>query len=237
MGLTPLLVMFVTGLIGSLSHCVGMCGGFVAAISFRVGAAGGAPPRTVMTAQALYNAGRITTYALLGGALGWAGAGFNVVGRWLQVQDAMALLAGCVMVWMGLSFLVPLPSLPWIARPWERLTALLGRVVQRALSPGRAGGAYPMGCALGLLPCCFLWAAEAQAAGTGSFGAGAASMLAFGLGTAPALLGLGWVTARLSERTRGRLLKVAAAMIILMGLWYLGLAIAHFRILHNLFGW
>ena len=56
----------VTGLLGS-GHCIGMCGGLVAAL----GLSGGR--RAGLTYHVLYNLGRISTYALLGYFVGWLG--------------------------------------------------------------------------------------------------------------------------------------------------------------------
>jgi sulfite exporter TauE/SafE len=53
------------------------------------------------------------------------------------------------------------------------------------------------------------------AAGTGSIGGGAALMLAFWLGTVPALLGLGVGVERLSAPLRSRLPALSAAVVLL----------------------
>ena len=65
---------------------------------------------------------------------------------------------------------------------------------------------YALGMVLGFLPCGLVYGALAAAAGTGSIADGAAAMAAFGLGTAPALLAVGWggliVRRRLRDGTR-----------------------------------
>jgi sulfite exporter TauE/SafE len=61
------LLAFMTGLTGGVSHCVGMCGPIVASYSVAAGRPGFLP-------HLLYGAGRITTYAFLGGTLGLAGS-------------------------------------------------------------------------------------------------------------------------------------------------------------------
>ena len=68
--LLELWLTFLTALLAS-GHCIGMCGGLVAAYSLKLPlkADGGSP----LMAHFLYGAGRIMTYMLLGGLSGWIG--------------------------------------------------------------------------------------------------------------------------------------------------------------------
>jgi hypothetical protein len=63
-----LLAALLAGLLGGV-HCVGMCGGIVAAFSFR--ADGSAPPFRMHLA---YNLGRVSSYVLFGALAGALGA-------------------------------------------------------------------------------------------------------------------------------------------------------------------
>jgi sulfite exporter TauE/SafE len=67
---------------------------------------------------------------------------------------------------------------------------MLGRMTRR-LDRTRAGGGYLLGVALGFLPCGFLYAALAAAASSSNPMLGIAGMVAFGLGTVPALAAVG----------------------------------------------
>ena len=59
---------FTTGLLGS-GHCIGMCGGIVAALSIS-----GEGQRGGLLFHILYNLGRILTYTLIGLMVGWLGS-------------------------------------------------------------------------------------------------------------------------------------------------------------------
>jgi sulfite exporter TauE/SafE len=59
---------------------------------------------------------------------------------------------------------------------------------------------YPLGLALGFLPCGILYAALAAAAATGSPLYGALAMFCFGLGTIPALVAVGLLGASAGHR-------------------------------------
>ena len=61
-------LVFATGLLGGLGHCIGMCGPLAA--SFALTLKGERPLAPLL----LYNLGRVTTYALVGGAVGVAGS-------------------------------------------------------------------------------------------------------------------------------------------------------------------
>jgi sulfite exporter TauE/SafE len=149
----------LTGLIGS-PHCVGMCGGFACA-------AGG---RTGLLA---WTGGRLLTYAALGAAVG--ALGLVVPGpSWLSTALAAALLLFLALRLAGLG--------PSSAAP-PGLVALGARLLRRPGAPARLA----LGMTTGLLPCGLVYAALSLPVVSGGPVAGALSMVAFGLGTAPAL--------------------------------------------------
>jgi hypothetical protein len=88
---------FLIGLFGSL-HCIGMCGGFVAMYSLK-----SPSDRPSLRYHLLYNLGRITTYSILGGILGYIGSFAAYVGEHRGVPGAVLIVAGVFMVLMGLN--------------------------------------------------------------------------------------------------------------------------------------
>jgi sulfite exporter TauE/SafE len=97
-GAGPLLALG-TGLLGGFGHCLGMCGPLVGA--FGLVAPPGTPAARVLGPQLAYHLGRVTTYALVGGAMGLTGSFVNVAGRLAGLQDAVAVL-GALFVLRGL---------------------------------------------------------------------------------------------------------------------------------------
>jgi sulfite exporter TauE/SafE len=69
----------IVGLLGS-SHCLGMCGGIVAALNLGVAEDPGSKPRSLFIYQLAYNAGRICSYLLVGLLAGSLGAGLAQLG-------------------------------------------------------------------------------------------------------------------------------------------------------------
>jgi len=180
--MSVLLAALLAGLVGS-PHCVGMCGGFAAACARPRGSPGlpGAP---------FWHVGRLATYAGLGALAGSLGA--VVPGpRW-----APAALSVVLLLWFCASLAGLVPAGP--AR--IPLLARAGAVLVRR---DGAGWRFLFGVATGLLPCGMVYAALAMAVAAGSAGAGAATMVAFGAGTVPALA----------------LLTVAVRRLVLRGVW------------------
>jgi uncharacterized protein len=206
----PVAMAFVTGFLGSFGHCVGMCGPLVGSLA--LAASPGA--RRSLPGQLAYHAGRVTTYAAIGAAMGITGSFVNVAGRLAGLQQAVAVAAGALMILVGLGAAGVSAGLRRLeARASGKVLAL----VRRVLSGGGPGRLYPTGLALGLLPCGFSWTAFLGAAGTGSGPEGLLYALAFGLGTVPALLAVGAAGAAIGARARGLLARAGGVLVALLG--------------------
>lgn len=214
-------LIFLTGLFFGASHCVGMCGGFVTA--YTLGRTGGAHPACAPTAlgtipsHLAYNLGRVTTYTAIGGFMGWIGSIVQGAGQLAGIQGVATSVTGLLMLawavakWRGLTlfearFLSPF-RLGWFQRVYRGLTRGKG-----------ASGPLLLGLLLGFLPCGLLTTMEIKAAGTGSVTGGMLVMMVFGLGTAPAMVALGSLSAWLGTRLRDRLDRAAAVTVGAAGL-------------------
>ena len=81
-----------------------------------------------------------------------------------------------------------------------------------------AWGVYLLGLLLGLLPCGLLYPILITAAASGGFLPGALTAAVFGLGTVPVLMSLGVVVTRISPLLKLVLFRLAAVLIVLLGL-------------------
>lgn len=205
-----------TGLVGGLGHCAGMCGPLVAAISLAAGPRRG--PAGSLAVHLLYNAGRVTTYGFAGMVMGLTGSFVNVAGRVAGLQDAVAVLAGALMLLMGLG---AAGVAPFARRLEERVAGRIFGVARGVLEGGGQGRAYALGLLLGFLPCGLSYSIFMGAAATGSPVRGTLFALSFGLGTALPLLVLGGATALLSARLRGVLYRLGGVAVALLGLRFL----------------
>ena len=246
-----LLSVFLLGLTGS-THCVGMCGGIVAALSERTarmagpasgeragsgsaGGPGGAShvimrvagpramarhPRTALGARLAYNAGRIASYTLAGAIAGSAGSAAWLASHLLPVQQIAFAASSLVMILIGLHlarFQAPARALEGAG---ARLWPLLSPYARASLRLGGLPGALLAGAAWGWVPCGLVYGMLVAALVSASPLAGALIALAFGLGTLPALLALGWATERglTSGRRRPALGRLVGLLLIAFAL-------------------
>ena len=208
-----LLTALLAGLLGGV-HCVGMCGGIVAAFSLRPG---GSPPG--MGLHLAYNLGRVFSYSLFGALAGALGGSLEVA-KFLPVQTLLYVLAQVVMILLGLY----LAGLSQSVLVFERAGGLIWRGVkplfQKLLPVTSWPHAIAAGMAWGWLPCGLVYSVLVSALAAGSATSGAALMLAFGLGTLPNLLGMG-LFARSLQPLLQRLLirRIAGLTVVSFGVW------------------
>ena len=216
------LIGFLTlGLLGGFGHCVGMCAPFVMFVSRQYGRAdtGSAATslsgarRAALLAQLWYTAGRVTTYACLGAAAGALGGVVELAGALLGIQRAASIVAGAALVvWAAV-------SLVEIAPRWSSGGSLFARMSSRLR--GRVPGhPFAMGLFLGLLPCGLLYSAIIAAVARGGAIEGALALALFGLGTAPALLGVS-IADELLARHRVLVNRLSQVFLLAMGAWFL----------------
>ena len=186
----------LAGLVGS-PHCMGMCGGFAVAC-------GSGSDR-----GSAWHLGRLSTYAILGAVAGTVGSAIPGPG-WIA-----AALSAVLLVWFALA----LAGL--VQEPRVRLPGLT-RLATRGAGATGLGGRFVFGMANGLLPCGLVYAALAVPMAAGDPLVGALSMVAFGLGTVPALVAMTLgLRATLLRDLRWR--RVFAAGVLLAGLASIGL--------------
>ena len=191
--------LFLVGLLTSV-HCIAMCGGLNLAQSMRD------ETRRPLRSSTLYNLGRLTSYTLIGGALGLIGEKAAIT---LQVRGAIGLLAGLLMILMGGCMLGGF-SLPSFHLP---------KFVQKGLASLRSHGSFSIGLANGLMPCGPLQSMQLYAIASGSFLSGAMSMFFFCLGTIPLVLLFGTAAGILKANWRRWMLQFGSALLVLIGLY------------------
>jgi sulfite exporter TauE/SafE len=213
--------MFTAGLTGGFGHCMGMCGPVVLSysISYRKG---GAFPHI------LYNLGRITTYTLMGGVIGFTGSFIAASDIIYGFQKTIMLVTGALILLMGLGMAGWLPLVKKIEdQPF--FSSLINRALKLFPDGMTAGAFYPMGLLLGFLPCGLVYTALLTAARSGMEAGnhlagliqGALLMLLFGIGTMPALLLFGRIIGMAGEKIRGNLYRISAIIMIVTGIIFI----------------
>ncbi|MEG3857655.1 urease accessory protein UreH domain-containing protein [Microcoleus sp. herbarium12] len=213
-----LLLISTLGFLGSFGHCAGMCGPLTVAFSL-------SSSRNDKLADfrfhLLLNLGRIAAYGLVGSAIGGLGsvliAGGQMAGTGSELRRAIALLTGTMLIWFGVAQIKPdfLPRLP-LLHPIKH--DRVGQAMNQLSAQKTWWVPVALGLLWGLIPCGFLYAAQIKAAETGNPILGAATMLAFGLGTLPTMLGVGFFAGRLSADRRSQLFRMGGWVTISIGI-------------------
>lgn len=196
-----LTVAFVTGLFSAL-HCLGMCGSIIGTLTLSVRKDIRQHKSLLFPFILSYNLGRIASYTLGGilvGLLGhMLGSPFGENGhRSLQIVSAV-IMAGA-----GLHIAGWFPRFAYIERAGGALWRTIEPLGRNLLPVDTYGKAFLFGAIWGWLPCGLVYATLAvagasghvmhQAVGVHALYSGL-TMLAFGLGTLPAVMGVGIMT-------------------------------------------
>lgn len=197
-GKGPLLIaLFLAGLGGSVTHCLTMCSVFVLGQSQSV-ANKGRLARLLLP----YHAGRITTYVVLGAV---AGVSFHLIAGWSGFAILRHFMLALVATIFLSVFAQRLLNRFGVSLPFRLGLTTLGGCALRGLNTLKSttGGLrrYALGLSLGLLPCPLVFAALLAVAASADPLIGAAGMLAFGMGTLPALVGLAFASGNLLNKS------------------------------------
>ncbi len=206
-----LLLMLMLGFLGSFGHCASMCGSLAVALATNSSA--------VTWKQAWWfhgamNLGRVLSYGLGGAVLGGVSAavisGGQLVGIGSQLRSIIALIGGLLLIGSGLGQVFPGK---W---PLPKLASCHRSIQKTTQQP------WLLGILWGLMPCGFLYTAQLKAIESGSVSQGALTMLAFGLGTTPVMLGIGFAAGYWSIERRSQLRRAGGWIAILVGVLTLG---------------
>jgi sulfite exporter TauE/SafE len=210
---TPdILAALVLGLLAS-AHCSLMCGGIAGALALGMQPKG---ERSRWTLLLSYQVGRIGAYALAGASI--AGVGSLAVG-WLdqnQVRLGLRIASSVLLALAGFALLGigHAPAERWGARLWVRIAPH----ARRLLPVRHPAQALAFGALWGFMPCGFVYTVLLLSWLNLDPLRSAAIMLAFGLGTVPALLLVQWrvhaFQRSLQRLGPARLRTVAGAMLL-----------------------
>ncbi len=211
------------GFLGSFGHCVGMCGPLTVAFSLSHQQET-SNWRQQLKFHTLLNLGRMLSYTLVGAGIGALGsvllASGQMAGVGSELRQWIAIITGLMLIWFGLGQIKPdfLPRIP-VLHPLLQgsLHNRLSAGMVKLSSGNRWWTPAILGMTWGLMPCGFLYAAQIKAAETGNLWMGAATMLAFGLGTLPTMLGVGVSTSLLSKDRRSQLFRLGGWVTLTIG--------------------
>lgn len=206
-------IVFTTAFLGS-GHCIGMCGPLVAALSLS-----DSECRHGFLFHLFYNIGRLTTYVMIGILAGWVGSLLSESRSFTLASHALLFLADLFVVLIGLRTTGLIRGLENIRLELPGSIRAMTRSVKKLQRLPSVLAGFPIGLIMGFLPCGFLYAIALAAAGRGSVIQGGLIMLAFGIGTFPAVLLFGSAVQWLTSSMRAELLRWAGFMVVTIGLY------------------
>jgi len=208
----------LTGLTGGIGHCLGMCGPIVTAFSMTLRG-------REFVSHLLYNTGRIFTYFFLGGIMGAGGSFVRFASSMETLQRWLLAGSGAVIMVIGLSMTGLIP--------WRRFLnggnpagRFVGRFSALLMEERSTGVYFPFGILMGFLPCGLVYTMMLSSMRLGmetsgyveGFLKGGLVMILFGAGTLPAMLLYGRVVSLLGSKLKGRLYRISAVIVLVMGI-------------------
>jgi len=209
---------FVFGLIAGVSTCAALVGGLVLSLSKQWLDLYGGNRSNFHNSKPhlLFNAGRLASYAIVGGLLGFLGEKIKISAAF---SSFLILFVSIAMLVLALQML----GIKWFDRFRIAMPkSLSGQVANKKNHTGILTP-FIVGFFTFLLPCGFTLAAEGIAVLSGNPLKGSLIMFSFALGTAIPLLAIGLSSAKLiaSPKTSEKFLKVAGILIIFFVLYNL----------------
>lgn len=208
------LSLLLAGLVGSVTHCVVMCGPFVLSQT-------GEMTKIRDVALVPYHLGRMTTYVLMAVLV------YSLVNLVFVYSDLKSIVAAPMLLLAGTIFIVSaFPQLallfPWVSRfrmPYFFLQKISGQI-----SNTHFLNRYALGILLGFMPCGLVVAALIASATAPSLGMAVLSMVAFTAGTIPALILVAMGGSSLRQKYPKFSLRFSQIAKVTSALWLFSLA-------------
>ncbi len=206
---------FLIGLVAATSTCLAVAGGLLLAVAAKFNERN--PHLTSwqkFKPHLYFNAGRIASYSLLGGAIGVLG---SVLTLSSTVTGIITIVASLLMMVMGLQLL---QIFPWLNKVQIKMPKFIAHKIYDASSQSSGKvGSFLFGAATFFLPCGFTQALQLYVLGKGSFVVGALTMLAFSLGTLPSLASVGAFSSFAKGSFQRYFMTFSAVLVIVLGVF------------------
>ncbi len=207
---------FFLGLLAGISSCAALVGGLILSMSKQWLQMYSEKNSTLEKLQPhlMFNAGRIVSYAILGGVIGVIGSKFQIS---LTFTSVLIIAVSVMMFSLALQILG--------VKAFRKFQFTMPKFITRHIADEtKFQGKYMpflMGALTFFLPCGFTITAQGLALISGSAIQGALIMLFFALGTLPALLAIGLASVKFSQKphSANKFLKVAGALVLFFALY------------------
>lgn len=198
---------FILGIISNL-HCIGMCGPIVLAIPLN--------RESIWTKSSgilQYNLGRILTYSVLGGIVGFIGLGINFIG----ILQSLSIIAGIGIIlyaWRKQLFKAAIFR-KFNSNVIQKFTSKSMGKILRNDSPFKL---FLLGMINGILPCGMVYTALITSIIAGNPLESSFAMLFFGLGTLPGMITIAFFANQIKSKFRSKINVALPYLVTIVGL-------------------
>jgi len=212
---TSYLVAFLMGLVSSL-HCIGMCGSIIGTLTLSLSPDIRHKKSLLLPFVLNYNLGRIASYTVAGALAGLIQSLAVTHLSEIHGHPILQILSAIIMASAGLYIAGWFPRFAYIEKLglhfWKRIEPY-GR---KLIPVKNRSQAFLFGMVWGWLPCGLVYAALVLAATAGDVAKSAFTMLAFGLGTLPAVMGVGIMAGILTRLSKMQRFKQAIGLFMIV---------------------
>ncbi|MGR9035790.1 MAG: sulfite exporter TauE/SafE family protein [Gammaproteobacteria bacterium] len=212
---TSHLVAFLMGLFSSM-HCIGMCGSIIGTLTLSLSPEIRNNKWQLFPFVLNYNLGRITSYTLAGGLAGGVGSLIVMPMSEIDGYRLLQILSAVIMASSGLYIAGWFPRFAYIEKAGTRFWKFIEPYGRKLIPVKNVIQAFLFGMVWGWLPCGLVYAALALATTSSTIGDSALTMLFFGLGTLPAVMGVGIMTGILTRLSRMQRFKQAVGLFMII---------------------
>ena len=202
---TILISALILGITSNI-HCIGMCGPIAMAIPINRKS-----NWSILIGIFQYNGGRILTYAILGALIGTIGITIETFGflQWLSIIAGVFMILFAWRKWISIKLDAKFPMLG--------VQTLISKGLGKVLTSNSPFKLSLLGMLNGFLPCGMVYVALMNALLAGNPINSAYGMMAFGLGTLPSMIAVGFAANRINSNVRQKLNKVVPYLLTVVG--------------------
>lgn len=210
---SPVFIAFFIGLFSSL-HCVSMCGSIIGTLSFSLKPEirSNKPKMTAFIFS--YNFGRVFSYILAGVIIGTVESILTFPLGVEHKHSFLQLISALIITGAGFYIAGWFPKFAYIEKTGSYFWKAIEPYGRKLIPVASLKQAFLFGMVWGWIPCGLVYTALALAATTGNITISALTMLTFGLGTLPAVVGTGLVSTFISRISNLRIAKQVVGMLL-----------------------
>lgn len=198
---TPVFIAFFIGLFSSL-HCVSMCGSIIGTLSFSLKPEIRANRSKMISFIFSYNFGRIFSYMLAGLIIGLIESVLTFPFGEEHSHRTLQIISALIITGAGFYIAGWFPQFAYIEKTGSRFWKTIEPYGRKLIPVSNLLQAFLFGMVWGWIPCGLVYTALALAATSGDIIISTFTMLAFGLGTLPAVAGTGIVSSFITRLSR-----------------------------------